>query len=80
MGRTNKKYINTHGTLLKKIINVACAIGPNKKIGNPTNFRFQKIYCNLVEFPMTKKNYSKFNISWTLSVKIVKSPSLNPTH
>jgi len=64
MGRSNKKkykYILTGHHL--KIISVACAIGPNKKIGNPTNFHFQNIYCNLVEFPMTKKKTTQNSIS-----------------
>jgi hypothetical protein len=36
------------------------------------------IFCTLIGFPMT--NYSKFNISHILGLKISKSLSLNPTH
>jgi hypothetical protein len=37
------------------------------------------LFDNLTEFPMTK-NYSKFNISHTLSLKNFKSHALNPNH
>jgi hypothetical protein len=61
---------------------VACVVGPQEGTHHPTISppKTSKNQFKLFNWVSNDKNYSKFNISHILGLKITKPPPWNPTH